>query len=187
MARLDFRRLVWALHRGFLRHGIAFGLALAGATAVLALSIAVGGTWWRLRQAEAAQTAQLGELHAAANQTTPNAPAAVLPLPDAKQRFELTRRILSGLEEAGFTPEQIRFKFEDVSDAGLLRQTAVFELKARWEEIAQALAELQATDRSLYIAKLRLERETPDDALVVAEIQITMALAQGVTVMEAAP
>lgn len=187
MAAIDLRQPVWLLHRGFLRHGIGFGLVLAGILTVLLLLIMDVATWLRVRQVDDALAARLVESHVAGNRMVEAVPAHTVTLPEAMHRFELTRRILSGLEEAGFEPEQIRFKFEEMDDAGLLRQTAVFNLKAGWREIARALVSLQATDRSLYIAKLRLERESPEDPLVQAEIQIAVALTRSAVDEREAP
>jgi hypothetical protein len=71
---------------------------------------------------------------------------------------------------------QIRFKFEHVAEAGVTRQVAVFTVRTRWDEVARLLARLQAADRSIYIARLRVARESVDDVMVDADIQLAVAL-----------
>lgn len=176
MGGVDVRPLVWALHRGYLRHGAVFVLCLLGILAAVLMSVAIGAAWWQLRQADQALIARLHEVRTVRGVPVTDGPADVLPLPAETQRFHITARILAGLEEAGFEPEQIRFKFENINDAGLIRQTAVFKLTAGWDDIARALAGLQASDRSIYLSKLRLERENPDDPRVTAEIQVAAAM-----------
>ncbi|MBU8975700.1 hypothetical protein JI752_006055 [Lysobacter sp. MMG2] len=176
MGAVDPRKLVWALNRGYLRHGAVFVLAVAGAVVALGLMLSLALDALRLHRTEQALSARLEALRAAPQAIAQQAPDDALPLPELSQRFHINRRILDALSSAAVAPEQIRFKFENVDDAGFVRQTAVFTLKAPWSEIAKALAALQASDRSLYIARLRLEREQPGDPLVTAELQVAVAL-----------
>lgn len=179
MDGLNLKRLSWALNRAYLRRGIAVWVGLFGAVLVLALLASLGWSRLRLERAGDALAARVGELRVERGVTAvphPNEQVETLPLPVVGQRFDITRRILAVLEKTGFAPEQIRFKFERAGDAGLTRQIAVFTLKARWSEIAAALSKLQAADRSVYISKLRVARESADDELVAAEIQLAVAL-----------
>lgn len=176
MGRIDPRRLIWTINRGYLRHGVVFVLAMAGAVVSFALvfSLALGAL-------RSHQTGRALDERLQALRTTPRPSAArqtgdTLPLPAISQRFDINRRVLDALDAAGLAPQQIRFKFENVDEVGLVRQTAVFTLKAPWGEVAKALAALQAADRSLYIAKLHLEREQPGDPMVTAELQVAVAL-----------
>lgn len=176
MGRVDPRALVWALNRGHLRFGAVFWLVVAAMLAVLSMLIVLAGNGWRLRQLDAQLAERIVELREIRETRGEMVQEEELSLPSATARFELTRQILARLKEAGFQPDEIRFRFEELNDAGLLRQTAIFKMKARWEQIADALDSLQQADRALYIAKLRLERDAPSDPLVTAEVQIAIAL-----------
>ncbi|NZA25160.1 hypothetical protein H0E84_02085 [Luteimonas sp. SJ-92] len=187
MGRIDSRPLVWALHRGYLRRGAAFVLCLLVASAAVLTALLAGAAWWQLKQADREVAARTRALSAAPSGQGLEEKSEPLQLPASARRFDINARILAGLEEAGFAPQQIRFRFEDVDEAELIRQTAIFELTAGWSEIANALAGLQATDRAVYISKLRLERETPGAALVTAEIEVAAAMVGKLDPEEAAP
>jgi len=176
MGPVDPRRLVWALNRGYLRHGVAYVLTVVGTIAVLVLVVGAAFDAWQLQRTQRALAERLHDLRVSSRPVAEQASDAALPLPALSRRFDINRRILDALAAAALAPEQIRFRYENVGDAGLVRQTAVFTLKASWSEIAKALAALQAADRSLYIAKLRLEREQPGDPMVTAELQVAVAL-----------
>jgi hypothetical protein len=184
MDRLDFRRVVWWLHRIYLRHGAATVVALFGGAVLLALLAATAWSSLRLASAERELEQRVEALRAAPAPQLRREKVQALPLPAMEQRFAITRRIIATLRETGLEPERMRFKFETIQDAGLTRQVTVFTLKARWSEIAAALARLQATERSLYISRLRLSRENPGDDLVAAEVQLAVALVDGVVAVE---
>ncbi|MET3930821.1 hypothetical protein ABIE51_002708 [Lysobacter sp. OAE881] len=187
MGRVDPRRLVWTLNRGYLRHGAVFVLSVAGVLVAFALALSLALGTWRSYQAGRALEARLQELRAAPRPSAARQTSDTLPLPEISERFDINRRILDALSAAGLAPQQIRFKFENVDDAGFVRQTAVFTLKAPWGEVAKALAALQGADRSLYIAKLHLEREQPGDPMVTAELQVAAALVAPTSEGGAAP
>lgn len=176
MDGLNFKRLAWALNREYLRRGVAAWIGLSGAVLVLTLLASLGWSRLRLERAGDALAATVGALRADRGTAVPKAQAEALPLPAVDRRFDITQRILAALKKAGFEPEQIRFKFETADDAGLTRQIAVFTLKAPWNEVARALSQLQNADRAIYISKLRVARESVDNELVAAEIQLAVAL-----------
>lgn len=178
MDRLIFRRVVWTLHRGHLRHGALMWMNVGVVLIVVMLLANVVVSAWHLQRAGVElAAAQLQVAHG-----TPISAVATadghdpLPLPSAARRFEITRGILEELQGKDFAPGQINFKFERVADAGVTRQIAVFTVRTRWDEVASLLARLQAVDRSIYIARLRVARETADDAMVDADIQLGVAL-----------
>lgn len=187
MGAVNVKRLAWALNRGFLRHGAALGIGLLGMAWVLGLLAAMGWSWLRLDRVNDALAAQASKMRAARDIAPLRKEGQSVPLPVISERFVITRRILTALKKASFEPEQIRFKFENAGDAGLTRQIAVFTLKAPWSDVAKALAQLQAADRAIYISKLRLARETPDDELVTAEIQLAVALVDDTIATRSAP
>ena len=177
MDQLTFRRIVWALHRGHLRHGAWMWVGMAVALALIGLTASVAASALRLQQVDTElAAARASALHAAPVQVRVVDGREPLPLPSAARRFEITQRILEQLQDQDFAPEQIRFKFEQVAEAGVTRQVAVFTVRTRWNQIAQLLSRLQALDRSIYIAKLRVARESADDAMVDADIQLAVAL-----------
>ena len=175
MDRMNPRRLAWTAQRAWLRHGPAVLVPVLVAVAVVAVLLGIAGAGIRADAVDRDIAAQLRQRSAAAV-AVPRAGARAVPLPPLADRFAINRKVLEALEAAGFEPERIRFKFETIEDAGLTRQVAAFTLKASWERIAGVLATLQASERSLYIARLRLVRETPADAELSAEIQLAVAL-----------
>jgi hypothetical protein len=177
MDRLTLRRILWTLHRGHLRHGALMWACLAVAMVVLGLVASVAVTALRLQRVDTdLAAARASALHGAPVEVAVADGREPLPLPSAARRFEITRRILEELQDKDFAPEQIRFKFEHVAEAGVTRQVAVFTVRTRWDEVARLLARLQAADRSIYIARLRVARESVDDVMVDADIQLAVAL-----------
>lgn len=179
MVQMTSRRAIWTINRLYLRHG---PLAAAGTLAVavtLALLLGLILAAFDLAKADIKLSRRGQPI------TSPVAPVEVmerrqLPLPDAALRFQVTRRILAVLQDTQYAPERIRFKFENAGDAGLTRQIATFTIKAAWSDIAEMLAQLHATDRAVYIAKLRVFRENADDELLTAEVQLALALREEV-------
>jgi len=174
MEPLMLRRLVWWLMRLRLRHGLLAWAALAAWVGVVVLGVGTVLSAVRLHGAGrdlSAQATALTRAPAAASSTT----APKSPLPSATERFDTTRRMLESLQGSGFSPEQIRFKFEADRDAGLSRQVAVFTVKAPWSQVAKLLAELQTLDRSVYIAKLRIARDSAGSELVAVDVQLALA------------
>lgn len=184
MERLNGARMRWAVERAWNLHGPTPFVTLALAAIVLLLC------GWAV-----VSSMRIGDLEQALEQSrratrpvrTLRAPSqdAALPLPDASRRFELTARILSTLRARGLEPKQIRFKFDDAADAGLQRQIAVFTLEAPWRDVADALVQLQATDRAVYLARLRVTRHDVSDPNVSAEVQLGIALVGDATPREA--
>lgn len=175
MERLNAKRLLWMLDRNLLMHGAVVWVGLIGAVVVAGLSIALLVSFLAMKQADR----QLAEEFVALRQARApiaSARAQALPMPVMAQRFEITRRILATLEKAGFEPERIRFKFEDVVDAKLTQQSVVFTLAAPWSQISHGLALLQSTDRAIYISKLHVARDSVDDEMVTADVQLAFAL-----------
>lgn len=176
MVQVIVKRAVWSANRLYLRHGVVAVVAALAVVGVLVIFLGVIAAAFRLAQADMELIGRGEPL------VSPTARVAIsegrqqLPLPVAALRFEVTRRILTVLQDAQLSPERIRFKFENAGDAALTRQIATFTVKASWSEIADMLARLQATDRAVYIAKLRVFRESPDDQLLTAEVQLALAL-----------
>lgn len=151
--------------------------SLAVALAVLVLAVSVAASALRLQHVGAElATARAQAVHGAPVEAAVASGREPLPLPSAARRFEITRRILEELQDKDFAPGQIHFKFEHVAEAGVTRQIAVFTVRTHWDEVASLLARLQAVDRSIYIARLRVARESADDATVDADIQLAVAL-----------
>jgi hypothetical protein len=188
MDRLSFRRVLWVLHRGHLRHGALMWASLAVALAVLALAASVAASALRLQRiGTELATVQAQILHGAPVEAAVAGARTPLPLPSAARRFEITQRILEQLQDKDFAPAEIHFKFEHVAEAGVIRQIAVFTVRTHWDEVAGLLARLQAVDRSIYIARLRVARETADDVTVDADIQLAVALLDDKPDMPVAP
>jgi len=187
MGRMNHKRMLWTLNRAYLRHGALVWVSAAGIAIMLLLSVLTVAAALRLVQIEVDQKARVDELRGTPASVPVGDEASALPLPQASRRFDITRRILTSLQKTGFEPEQIRFKFEAAGEAGLTRQIAVFSVKARWDDVARLLAQLQRSDRAIYISKLRVARENAEDELVVAEIQIAVALLDDTDVPGAAP
>jgi hypothetical protein len=177
MERLNQARLMWAFHRAYLRCGPALPAIVLGLGAMLALAVMLAASALRLHRLEG----RLAHAPAAAStivepQSAPVSAAPVaLPLPSETRRFEITRKVLQTLEDDGFAPPQIRFRFEHAGDAGVTRQIAVFAVDTDWSDVARLLADLQAVDRAVYIARLKVVRDTVADARVTAEIQLAVA------------
>ena len=174
MERLTAKRLIWTLDRSQLKYGAIVWVGLIGVVVVAALSISLMLSFVALKQTDR----RLAEEFAALRQArTPVATvqAQALPMPVMAQRFAITRRILETLEKAGFEPERIRFKFEDVVDAKLTRQSVVFTLTAPWNQVSHGLALLQSTDRAIYISKLHVARDSVDNEMVTADVQLAVA------------
>lgn len=169
------RRLTWWLMRVRLRHGLLAWAALAAWVCVVVLGFTTTVSAVRLHGAGrdlSSQAAALSHGPAAAGSSV--APPKS-PLPSAGERFDTTRRMLESLQGSGFSPEQIRFKFEVDRDAGLSRQVAVFTVRAPWSDVAKLLAQLQTLDRSVYIAKLRIVRDSAGSELVAVDVQLALA------------
>ena len=187
MDRMNLQRLAWMGQRAWLRHGPVLVVAVAVALAAVAMLLGIVRSQYRVAGVDREIAMQLQQARSRPVVGMARAKTRVLPLPPLSSRFGITRNVLDALEGAGFEPERIRFKFETIQDAGLTRQVVAFTLEAPWERIAGLLATLQASERSLYISRLRLARETPDDVQVTAEIQLAVALVGGATPAEAAP
>nr|WP_199038763.1 hypothetical protein [Dyella sp. ASV24] len=168
-------RLVWWLMRLRVRHGLLAWAALATWMVVVVLGVATMLSAVRLHAAGRELSAQATALAGAPAVTTSSAAPTKSLLPAATERFDTTRRMLESLQGTGFAPEQIRFKFEADRDAGLTRQVAVFTVKAPWSDVAKLLAQLQTLDRSVYIAKLRIVRESAGSELVAVDVQLALA------------
>lgn len=168
------RRLLWTANRWLLTKGPTVWISLVGGVIALSMVIAVMLSLARLARAEHALAAHIEQtatpLPPQSGQQTPE-----LPLPMVEYRFDVTGRILAAISESELDPELIQFKFETSEDARLTRQTAVFTLQAEWAQLSRALHLLQAADRSVYISRLRLVRETADQAVVSAEVQLSVA------------
>jgi hypothetical protein len=174
---LDPRRLLWTAQRVFLRHGALAWMAAVGGLALAALLAATLSASVRLARVTADVDARVAGLRLAQAQRGADGRPATASVPLGPDTFTTNRRVLAALEDTGFAPEHIRFKFEPVGETGYTRQVAVFSVRARWSEVAKLLDALQRADRSLYIARLRLSREDADDPLVGAEIQLAATLA----------
>lgn len=177
MDRLTFRRVLWTLHRGQLRHGVLMWASLAAGFLVIVLSMSVIASMLRLRRIgiELAM-AQTHALHGAPAEAVVTGESESLPLPSAARRFEITQLILKELQDEDFAPEQIHFKFEHAAEAGVTRQIAVFTVRTRWDKVADLLSRLQSSDRAIYIARLRVARENAGGAMVDADIQLAVSL-----------
>lgn len=176
MAAVNHRRLWWMAQRAWLRHGASALLAACGGLVLVVLAIGVATRTVQLSLAEDALAERLLEARATLGPVAEE--QLSLPLPEDEARFDITRAVLQRLSEAGLEPERVRYTYESVEQAGLVRQIGSFTLKARWGEIAALLADLQRVDRSVYIAKLKVVSERPDDEQVVAEVQLAWALLQ---------
>jgi hypothetical protein len=184
MGRVDASRLVWWFHRVYLRNGAATLIALSGGALLAVLLAATASSHLRLVRVERELAQRVQSLRSRPVPQVRREKVQVLPLPPMAERFAITRKVIATLAQAHLEPERIRFKFEAIQDAGLTRQVAVFTLKARWSEIAAGLARLQATERSLYISRLRLSRESLGDDLVSAEVQLAVAMVDGAAPLE---
>lgn len=188
MERLNYRRVLWALHRSHLRHGFLLWVVLFAFLSVIVLMAAVTGAKLRLRQLDkelARARVQATQVLPAVTGKTGDEPA--LPLPSVAARFEINQHILHALDEGGFSPEEIRFKFEQAKGARLTRQVTSFSVRTHWNSIAQLLGKLQSADRSIYIARLKVSRDRASDGNVDAEIQLGTALLDDDAAAEVAP
>lgn len=186
MGSIDPKWLVWTLQRGYLRHGWAFiAMWVSGLALVLLAAVTAIGAW-QLRSVEKELAARLDAMDNLKPSIVPGHKVEALPLPGLEHRFDMNREVFAGLEAAGLQPEQIRFRFEDLGNAGLVRQTAVFKHKATWGETADMLERLRMAKVPLYIARIRLERESQNDPLITAEIHVAAALNGASHVGEAA-
>ena len=175
MARIDGRRIVWAINRHFLLRGASLWIGLIGGSILLALSITLLLSQIRLREARSLLAAPVGS-------SEPHTIASTIaskrsPLPQMNERFGRTRKMLGALEKGGLETAQIKFKYERSEEAGLYRQIADFSVQAPWKDIGKTLQSLQAADRAVYISKLRLSRESIDQETVEAEIQLSHVFA----------
>jgi hypothetical protein len=173
----DVRRLAWVVQRGFLRHGALAWTIAIGAVVVAALAISGVLASVRLARAQAVLEARTAELRHGAPGGTGATRRDADAVPLGSDAFATNRRLLAALDSTGVAPDAIRFKFEPVGETGLVRQVAVFTVKARWADVARLLDALQRADRALYIARLRLQREEADDPQVEAEIHLATTLA----------
>lgn len=173
MDRLMFRRLEWAVRRGWMLHGAMGALAMISLFVAGMLMLRVVSDYRRVvsleREVSArAKSTQLRRSVSALSDAPDEAPA----FPAASQRSLINGKILAILDRFQNGPEQVRFKFEASSEAGLVRQVAVFNIKATWPEIAGLLHKLQMVDRSVYVSRLKITREGDEESLVDAEIQL---------------
>ena len=171
MARIDGRRIVWAVNRQFLLHGAGLWIGVIGGGILLALGIMLLLSQIRLREARALLIVPSGSSEPLA--IAPTAKSKLSSLPQADTRFDSTRRMLGVLNKGGLEPAQIKFKYERSEDAGLYRQVADFSVQAPWKVVGETLQSLQTTDRAVYISKLRLTRESIEQETVEAEIQLS--------------
>lgn len=174
MEALSIPRLIWTANRWVLTKGPVAWIGLVGGAIALIMGIAVMLSLARLSRAEQALAEQIKEASAPRSASTEQRSLAP-PFPKVEQRFDVTARILAAISESELEPEQIQFKFETSQDAGFTRQIAVFTLQAEWDQLSRALQLLQAADRSIYISRLRLVRESASQATVSAEVQLAVA------------
>lgn len=177
MDRVNLRRITWALHRSHLRYGALMWASMAVGLIVVALVVGVVTSTMRLSKIEH----DLATVRKGLAQTGKVTVMAIdeggsLPLPAEDRRFEITQRVLEELQKGSLPTPQIRFKFESVAETGVIREVAVFSVRASWEDIADLLARLQATDRAVYIARLKVSRDNAEDAVVDADIQLVVAM-----------
>ena len=176
MERVSLHRFAWWLHRLHLRHGASAIVALVGGLLLVGLLAVTAVAQLRVQRGQEQLDRRVAALRSQARPAEPREKVVSLPLPPMAQRFLITKRIITTLDKVGLQPERMRFRFEAVEDAGLTRQVAVFTLKGRWSQVGTALAKLQAADRSLYIARLRVSREHTADEQVAAEVQLAVAM-----------
>ncbi|MDR6841135.1 hypothetical protein [Pseudoxanthomonas sacheonensis] len=171
MARIDGRRIVWAINRQFLLHGAGLWIGVIGGGILLTLGITLSLSQMRLREARTLLTGPASSSEPLAIvPTTTSKPSS---LPQADARFDSTRRMLGVLRKGGLEPVQIKFKYERSEDSGLYRQVADFSVQAPWKVVGETLQSLQTTDRAVYISKLRLTRESIEQETVEAEVQLS--------------
>lgn len=188
MDRLTFRRVLWVFHRAHLRHGALMWACVVAVVVLIGLVVSMAVSALHLKRLGTdLAMARDRALHGAPAATIPGIGREPLPLPSVARRFDITQRILKELQGKDFAPEKMRFKFEHLAEAGVTRQIAVFSVRTRWNEIAELLTGLQAMDRSIYIAKLRVARDSADDAMVDADIQLAVILRDDAAATGAAP
>jgi hypothetical protein len=175
MDRLMFRRAQWALHVAWVRHGVTGAAALLALVVAMALLGMIGNDYRRVialeRELSVKTNASL--LRRPAGETKdPIAEAPAFPSEAARSRTN--GKILAILDRLETGPEQVRFKFEALPEAGLLRQVAVFNIRTTWPQVADVLGELQEADRAVFISRLKVAREGAEEDVVEAEIQLGM-------------
>lgn len=167
------KRLVWTINRWFLMRGQTLWVALLGSGVLLLLVAMLLLSLVRLEQ-----TARALQQHPAVSAVSANAAASEgpepTPFPTMDERFNKTRQILAVLSRSGLQPAQIKFKYERSEDAALFRQIADFSVVASWKDVGEMLKRLQATDRAVYISRLRLARESTGHEAITAEIQLAV-------------
>ncbi|HEY1137602.1 MAG TPA: hypothetical protein VGE64_08945 [Xanthomonadaceae bacterium] len=173
MDRMILKRLSWTVHIAWMRHGVMGGLALSALLIVLAMLLDVGNAYRRVRSLESEVSAKTV---ASLPRKTAGAPSDALletpVFPIITARSNINGKILDILDRMEGGPEQVRFKYEASPEAGLARQVVVFNLKATWREIAALLDKLQRVDRSVFISRLKITRESIEEDVVEAEIQL---------------
>ena len=176
MARIEMKRLVWMINRWFLMRGPTMGIALLGSGVLGLLLVMLSLSLLRLEHTGHSLQEYPAEIG------FKKAPAAaegseLTQFPTMEERFKKTRQILAVLSKSGLQPAQIKFKYERSEDAALFRQIADFSVVASWKDVGEMLKRLQATDRAVYISKLRLARDSTEHQAITAEIQLAVVLA----------
>lgn len=178
MDGLMLPRLRWFLSVLLARHGWLAALSMFATACAMVSLVWFGIEYARLQRAERALADIVREAHTGTQRpasTTTSDPAPAFPV--ASERHAINRRILDTLRRGNFHPEQVRFRFEDVPDASATREVAVFTVSSAWSDLAHLLESMQGLDRSMYISRLRVSRNTSADEQVTAEIQVAFVTA----------
>lgn len=171
MDRVDVRPLVWAINRWFLVHGALAWVAAIGTVMLLGLLFLFAGSVrsyletkaeWESRQA----TAMAGD--------SPPSTVRPLPFPFYAERFGLTATALEALKIDESLPEKISFTYDRNQDSGLVRQTATLNVDSAWQDVGQLLDRAQMAIPAAYISRLRVARDSDQDILLGAEVQLTL-------------
>lgn len=170
MARVDVRRLAWAVNRWFLLRGRGAWLIAAGLLALLWVLVLLAAS---LRQHMETKARWEDRVLAAVGEGAAEAPEP-LAFPRFAQRFETTAEMLDALGIDQSLAGKASIAWDRSDESGLATQTLTLDMQAPWERIGETLDRAQSAVPTAYIARLDLSRDSALDDRVSAGLRITL-------------
>ena len=170
MARVDVRRLAWAVNRWFLIRGAGAWVIAAGTLCLLwALLLTAGSLRHHVVMKERLQEHD----GLAPDIAVDEGPASPI-FPYFAERFDHTVRMFEALGIDESLAGKATLAWDRSPDSALVTQTLILNMQAPWEQVGATLDRVQTAVPTAYIARLGLSRDTSLDARVETELRITL-------------
>lgn len=170
---MNAEQLSWPLVRWRLAHGPVAWVLLAEALLALVLALA----WIGVRDPREPPPREAPAIRRAVPALEPS---QRLGLPADVQRLPRAKRLLALVQRQPAAPQYISFRVEEVAGTGLRRDVMVFKWNTSWSQLTRLLHDVETLDRAAYVSRLHVARETANDEVLTADVQIALAMHESV-------